>query len=376
MTGRFVRVNRRYWQWSASAQLVRLPSMMAPLAFAVLAAQVTGSYRLGGLMMSVFVAAEVVAAGPVGRVLDRVGIARGLRLLLVLCAGSLLGLALVSDVPVLMVACVVLTGVLGGGLSGGVRALLASVVKPAELERAAAIDAVIMEIVVVSGPLVVALLSPLGGVVPVLGMVGSYLVAALFVPRTTASRTPGGPWPRIGAWLFCAFGFGHLLSTIEVASWPLGQRVGGGPATAVVVVALLTGASVLGGICYAWFGPRITLDRRVRAVLLLVGMAGGAVLVAFGSTWPMLAIGLVTVGVFTGPLNTTVAVHLQTTLPEKRRAEGFGLVFTAQAAGFALGSLSVSVLPLTAAPLLGAFAALVAATCIGVTPVAKAVTVE
>jgi MFS family permease len=110
--------------------------------------------------------------------------------------------------------------------------------------------------------------------------------------------------------------------------------------------------------------------------VLLVGMAAGGVLVAFGGSWPVLVSGLVTVGVCTGPLNTTMSVHLQTTLPEERRAEGFGLVFTAQASGFALGSLSVSLLPLVGAPLLGACSALVAAVLIAGTPVAKAVTVE
>jgi MFS family permease len=372
-------MDRRFWQWAAGAQLVRLPSMMAPLAFAVLATQVTGSYRLGGLMMAVFVVAEVLAAGPVGRVLDRVGVATGLRLLLVLCAASLCGLAAVSGVPVLMVCSVVITGVLAGGLSGGIRALLGSSVDASSLERAVSIDAMIMEVVVVSGPLVVALLSPFGGVVPVLGMAASYLLGALFVPRAEASRRARGERPPIGSiatWLVCAFGFGHLLSTIEVASLPLGQRLGGGPATAVIVVAVLTGTSVLGAAAYAWLGPRIILDRRVRAVVLLVGMAAGGVLVAFGGSWPVLVSGLVTVGVCTGPLNTTMSVHLQTTLPEERRAEGFGLVFTAQASGFALGSLSVSLLPLVGAPLLGACSALVAAVLIAGTPVAKAVTVE
>lgn len=61
----------RYWQWSAGAQLMRLPSMMAPLAYSILAVGVTGSYRFGGLMMAVFTVAALVAAGPVGRMLDR-----------------------------------------------------------------------------------------------------------------------------------------------------------------------------------------------------------------------------------------------------------------------------------------------------------------
>src|SRR5829696_1361323 len=106
-----------FWRWVAGAQLLRLPSMMAPLAFAVLATQVTGSYRLGGLMMAVFVGAEVTTAGPVGRLLDRIGVARGLRVLLVLCALCLCGLAAVSESPVLMIVLVVLTGVVAGGLA-------------------------------------------------------------------------------------------------------------------------------------------------------------------------------------------------------------------------------------------------------------------
>jgi MFS family permease len=337
--------------------------MMAPLAFAVLATEVTGSYRLGGLMMAVFVGAELVAAGPVGRVLDQVGVTRGLRILLILCAASLCGLAVAGSVPVI-VGFTLVTGVLAGGLAGGMRALLAGAVE--DIDRAVAIDSMIVEVVVVGGPLVVAVLSPFGGAVPILGMAGSYLIAVLLVPRTTAKRSERGrkpPMKAIATWMFCAFGFGHLLSTIEVASLPLGQRVGGGPASAVIVVAVLTAASVLGAAVYAWRKPRLAVR------YLLLGMAVGAVLVAFGESWPVLVAGLVTVGIWTGPLNATMALRLQRTLPEERRAEGFGLVFTAQASGFALGSLSVSVLPLVAASILGACSAVAAA-------VAKAITIE
>ena len=50
--------HRPYWRWSAGFQLGRLPSAMAPLAFTVLTTATTGSYRLGGIMMSVYVVAE------------------------------------------------------------------------------------------------------------------------------------------------------------------------------------------------------------------------------------------------------------------------------------------------------------------------------
>ncbi|MET0234153.1 MAG: MFS transporter [Kibdelosporangium sp.] len=375
-------MNLRYWRWSVGTQLLRLPSMMAPLAFAVLATQVTGSYRLGGLMMAVFVGAEVSTAGLVGRLLDRVGVARGVRVLLVLSALCLCGLAAVSGSPVLMIVFVVLTGFVAGGLSGGMRALLPSAVEAGSLERAVAVDAMIIEGVVVGGPLVVALLSPLGGVVPVLGMAGSYLLAALFVPSGSAVRKERGVRPPLGSilsWLLCAFAFGCLCSTIEVASLPLAQRVGGGPGSAVIVIVVLTAASLLGAGLYAWLGPRVTLDRRIRAVLFLLGMALGAVLVAFGASWPLLVAGVAMVGLCIGPLNTTMSMHLQTTLPDERKAEGFSLIFTAQGAGFALGSLSLSVLPLAGALVLGAAIGSAAAGLIGAqsrTPVAVPVTVE
>jgi MFS family permease len=337
--------------------------MMAPLAFTVLATGVTGSYRLGGLLVAVFTGARIVVAGPAGRLLDRVGVARGVRLSLVLSAASLCGL--VVGEPVVMVVSVVLAGLLGGGLSGGGRALM-PVVDRTRLDRAVTVDAMVTEVVVVAGPLVVVLLSPHGAVV---AMAGSYLLALLLVPRARASVPRTGSWPRLGPWLLYAFGFGHLLSTIEVAAMPLGQRAGGGPAAAVVVVAVLTATSVLGAAVYGWLPVRCT-----RPWPLLAVMALGAVLVALGGNWSTLVVGLVIVGSTTGPMSTVMSVHLQTALPENRRAEGFGLVFTAQATGFALGSVTVSVLPLALAPLLGALSVVVVVAA--VVGVAKPVTVE
>ncbi|MCE7005334.1 MFS transporter [Kibdelosporangium philippinense] len=353
-----------YLRWSVTAQFLRLPAMMAPLAFALLATQMTGSYRLGGVMMAVFITAEILVAGPVGRLLDLFGVARGLRVLLVVSAFWLCGLTLVASSPVLTIVLVVLTGFAAGGLSGGIRALLPKSVAPGFLERAVAIDAVVIEIVVVSGPLVVALLTPLGVVAPVLGMAGAYLLAVLFVPTVAAAPRARGERPKLGSimiWLMSSFGFGVLISTIEVSSLPFAQRLGGGPEFAVVFMVVLIAASMAGAGLYAWGGPAITVDRSVRTAFFLVVMAVGGVLVAFGNSWPLLIAGLVTVGVCTGPLNTTISMHVQLTLPESRKAEGFSLVFTAQAGGFALGSLCVALLPVIGAPLVGSAVALIAA---------------
>ncbi|ALG14224.1 hypothetical protein AOZ06_51715 [Kibdelosporangium phytohabitans] len=337
---------------------------MAPLAFALLATEMTGSYRLGGVMMAVFIGAEIASARLAGRLLDRIGVARGLRVLLVVSALGLCGLAAVSSSPVLTVVFVVLTGFAAGGMSGGIRALLPKSVSASFLERAVAIDAVVVELVVVSGPLVVALLTPLGGSAPVFGMAVAYLLAVLFVPVVPAVPRPEGIRPPMGSimvWLLSSFGFGFLISTVEVSSLPIAQRLGGGAGTAVVIMAVIIGASMAGAGVYAWLGPRLHADRRTRATVFLTVMAVGGVLVAFSSSWPLLIAGLVTVGVCVGPLNTSISMHLQLTLPEDRKAEGFSLSFTAQSGGFALGSLSVSALPVTGAVLTGAGVALTAA---------------
>jgi hypothetical protein len=76
--------------------------------------------------------------------------------------------------------------------------------------------------------------------------------------------------------------------------------------------------------------------------------------------WPGLIAGIVVIGLCTGPLVTVASVQMQRLLPETRRSEGFSLTFAVQSTGFGLGSLSIGVLPLHLAPLLGAVSAGVA----------------
>ncbi|NBH11904.1 MFS transporter, partial [Amycolatopsis sp. SID8362] len=89
--------HRAYWRWSAGVQFARLPATMAPLAFTLLTTATTGSYRLGGVLMSVFVVAEMAGAVPVGRLLDRVGPARGLTALLLFTAAGFAVLAAAAN---------------------------------------------------------------------------------------------------------------------------------------------------------------------------------------------------------------------------------------------------------------------------------------
>ncbi|SEF28810.1 Predicted arabinose efflux permease, MFS family [Amycolatopsis pretoriensis] len=355
--------HRAYWRWSAGVQFARLPATMAPLAFTLLTTATTGSYRLGGVLMSVFVAAEMACAVPVGRLLDRVGPARGLPALLLLTAAGYVVLALAADAPApVLIALVLLPGIAGGALSGGFRTLLADTVDDELLPRAISVDAMLLEGVLIGGPALVALLDLAGTFVPLAAMAVACLAAALLVPRgvreheRVESEGDGAP-ARLATylpWLGCAFTVGLLLSTIEVAPLPLVQRLGAPETAAPVVIAVLSGASILGSALYAWRGK--TGDPR----LFLAGFVVGGLTLAGGLGWAGLLGSVALIGACTGPLVAATSVNLQRLLPKNRRSAGFSLSFTVQAAGFGLGSLAVGVLPLWVTPLFGVFAAAIA----------------
>lgn len=353
---------RAYWRWSAGAQLARLPATMAPLAFTLLATGITGSYRLGGVLMAVFVAAELAGAVPAGRLLDRIGAARGLVVLLA-CAGLLFGgltIAATTHLPApLLVALVVVPGSITGGLSGGFRALLGGTVSGSRLPRALAVDAMVLESVLIAGPLLVSLVSLAGPLVPLGVMALAYLASATLVPRTQAEfRLPHKeklPILAAAPWLACQFAIGHLLSTVEVAPLPLVQRLGAGPELAGFVITVLSGASIVGSALYAWRTPSAAPRRQ--ASLLLAGFIAAGSVIAVNLGWAGLLGGAALLGLCTGPLVTVASVELQRLLPEGRRSEGFSLSFAVQGTGFAIGSLSVGALPLRLAPALGVVSA-------------------
>ncbi|BBH67848.1 MFS transporter [Actinoplanes sp. OR16] len=340
---------------------------MAPLAFTALTTATSGSYATGAAIVATIVIAEVVCAVPMGRLFDRTGIVRGLRAMLALRGIAYLGLlaAAVAGLPAgALIAIAVVVGALGGGLLGGFRALLTEVVGEKLLPRAVAVNTMMVDLVIVGGPVLVGLLTALSTTAPVLLMAAASILA---VPLVAAGRetvratpvTPGNGLLRtLFCWICCAFAVGHLTSTVEVAVLPIAERLDGGANAAAVIVVVLSAASLLGGFLY------LRINRpgngRTAAALLAVLASGGAV-VAFGASWPVVIVGTALTGVCIGPLITINSVLVEDALPTNRRAEGFGLINTAQGLGFGLGSLSLSVMPLRAGGLVAVASALLAA---------------
>ncbi|TDC10606.1 MFS transporter [Streptomyces sp. 8K308] len=342
---------------------------MAPLAFTTLTLATTGSYRLGAVMMAVFVVAQTVGAVPSGRLLDRVGAARGV-VAMAGCAAlglaCLAGAAAAGAPPAVLLALVVPPGVIAGGLSGGFRSLLARTVDDATLPRAVAVDAMMVEAVLIAGPLLVAGLATLDERAPVLAMAAASATcaalmaalprrppAAVATSETLADTAEPLPLRAAARWYACQFAVGHVLSTVEVAPLGYAQRLGAGPAGAALVIIVLCAASIAGGALFAWRGR----PSPASAAAFLACFAAGALLLARPLGWAALLLAVTAIGAVTGPLLTVASVRLQALLPPGRRTEGFSIGFVVQGLGFGLGSLAVGTLPLPCAPLLAAVTA-------------------
>lgn len=163
--------NRGYWQWLITSQLVWMPSLMAAFGLVLAGSYATGSTAVGGLMVSVYVLSATLCAPFSGRLLDRVGPARGTpwMLLAAALALALLAAAVVARSPAVVL--LVLTGLAGvatSGTSAALRTILSQIVSQRLLPPALAISATAIEITVVSAPLLVAaaaLFAPPGAVV-------------------------------------------------------------------------------------------------------------------------------------------------------------------------------------------------------------------
>lgn len=340
--------NRGYWAWSIAVLAFRLPATMAPLAFTVMSTAMVGSYQFGALMMTSYVVGELAGAVPTGRLLDVIGPARGLRVLLPVSAAVLGGVWFAASAGAsreLLLLLVVVCGVTSGGLGGGFRALLADTVTTDQLTKATSVDAMAMEGVIIAGPVLVVLAARGGPAVPLAVMAGAFLLSS-FLVRGQAHAVPAGKetpplaggqyWRPALCWLACLFTIGHLLSTLEVAPLPLAERLGGGANTAALLISVLTGASIVGGALFAWRG-RATITT---AMACLACYVAGACLVASGLGWPGLLIGLVLVGICTAPLLSVASVNLQRILPRQRKATGFSVAYVIQSAGFGLNAVS------------------------------------
>lgn len=366
-----------YWRWSISMQLVRLPTLMASLAFLLVGIYVTGSQTIGGWMVTVFIVTQVCLALFVGHFLDKAGATKATFMLLWVAALALIGLAIASILKAPAFALLLLAGVAGiftASSPSAVRSMLRQCVPASLVPSALAMDATILELAVVSAPLIAA---AAGGIFPpgaVLAMAGTVIVAALLVrnldkpavadttqtntvnetagaaPSTMMTETaPSAPlWRnlRFTFWILLSIAFGHVLGTAEVGALPLALRLGGKAGEAAGLIAVLSASSALGGIAYAAFSHKLPLKPITQTCIMLILLIAGCFGLSLATNWATVIVTMIVIGSCTAPLGVVRGVSAENEVPTTRKTEAFSALNAAHGLGYALGGFFLAILPL------------------------------
>lgn len=338
--------------FSLAGFVARLPIAMQSLGIVLLVAATRDSYGLAGGVSATFLVAGAAAAPMLGRLVDRLGQARVLLVVLAVHTagiGALVGLVL-TDAPAwtLFPAAVVAGGSYAqpGSL---VRARWSHVLAGQPLlPTAFSWESVVDEIVFVLGPVLVTALAT--GIAPAVGLLTAYgftLVGCLALAVQRRTEPPPHPvatgsrgrsalrQPGVPVLVGVAFGLGSIFGSVEVATVAFTAERGQ-PAAAGLVLAALAAGSLLAGLWYGTVAWRAPAHRRfVVGVLLL---AGATLPLPFAPNVVVLTV-LVFVGGFAiSPGLIAGFALLDLLVPQRVRTEGLAWFSTGIGVGLAASS--------------------------------------
>lgn len=340
---------RAWMRWTLASFLARLPITMTLIALVLAGEKATGSLAIGAQLAGVATVVSGLSAPLRGRRLDGRELRRGLQ---VACLGGGLVLgaqaaAVAASAPVtVLFALATAQGVALAAVSGGYRALLASVVPRADLSRANAVEAVFVELAFVSGPALAGVLALVLGPVGVLvamaasAFASAAVAAGLPVLHPPEQRTGARPWrvPGVLPVYGVAFSMGITVGLFESALPARAADLGYAAASAGPLLALLAAGSGLGGLI-ATVRDDGARRARLQAAILLGGF--GLLLVAPAATGSVVLLGaaLLLAGMPIAPLNALGAMLLQETVPAGRQAEGFAAYVASIMLGIGAGQV-------------------------------------
>ncbi len=359
----------------------RLSLGMTGLAALLLVRDTTGSYAAAGAVTAAYALSFAVTAPGRARSADRVGPRRvliqcgllnpaALSALVVLCA-------LDAALP-LLVAAAVAAGSTVPPHGAVMRALWGSLVSGPALVTAYALEAVVVELCFVVGPLLVAVLTAVQGpsaallVSAALGSVGALWLAA--VPRLRevephAARPTSffGPLvsPVVRSLLLTVLFIGVGFGAVEVAVPAFVEEQGSRPGIAGVVLAVWSFGSMVGGLTYGAVHPRTRPARQLPLLVAAVAVGSGLPVLTSSVVW--LSVALLLYGSTIAPFSACNSVLLGGHAPAGTVTEAFAWNTSMIFGGAAIGSALAGVLVEAS----GATAALAVAAVAGVLTVAS-----
>ncbi len=333
-------------RFTLTAGLQRLSVAMAPLAFVLAAHGAIGSFRVGALMASAYTFADAIASPWLGRFIDRVELRRGLSLELGAAAVILAALAglIAQRAPALvLIVLSALAGAAPSGVIGGLRAYLRHIVPDDLRDRVFALDATLLELEWMFAPALVAITGYLGAPVLAIALMALAAFGALGGARMLDPQQPSGPAAAAGgAWrnrkatpvYFLSAVMGYAEGTTNIALAPLMPAVGSRPATAGLLIALLSLASAAGGFAYGPLAAHLPGDKDQRANAALMALGLCSILIAVSPSLIVLTLAVATCGVWFAPLNTLRTLILGELLPDSQLSEGFSTLSATMQTGY------------------------------------------
>lgn len=339
--------------FSMTALVGRLPISMVGLGIVLLVEGATGSYAFAGAVSAVALVANALFAIVQGRLIDRLGQARVLSVVISVWGAGLAGTMASVEADWPRWATFLLAAVTGASLpSVGtcVRARWAHALKddPGRLHTAFSFEAVADETVFLVGPILVTMLAtsvhPVAGLTAALvaGVAGTYAFVALRGTeppvRTTRERgavRPPIPWVAILPLTVLSLALGLLFGAAEVATVAFSDEQGNQGA-AGFLLALWALGSLLAGLvsgAIAWrSGPLVRLRWGA------LGMACAMAPLAFVPSLPGMGLVLLVGGVAISPTLIAAMSLAEHVLPPARLTEGMAFLQTGIAAGLAPGA--------------------------------------
>jgi MFS family permease len=336
-----------------SALVARLPQGMAPLAILLLVRGATHSYAIAGVAVGADAFATASCAPLLGRLVDRIGRRRVIVplagtqavvfLLLVAAADAHAGAA-----P--LIALAALSGALLPPIAPVVRVLLRDLFEDVAVrETAYSLDAVLQELIWITGPLVVAVLIAFTSPELAVGLLGVVCVsgsAAFLSSPVLRAADAAGRGERVGrrsalaspelrALLGPVALTGTALGAIEVGLPSLALHAGSRPASGLLL-ALWSLGSLVGGL---WYGSRVwrsPLRRRYQTLLVLAVLCSAPLIAARSIVAGMVC--SVLAGLTTAPTFSCQYALVGRSVSAGTENEAFTWVSAALIGGLAAGS--------------------------------------
>jgi MFS family permease len=323
-----------------------------PLAVVLMVQHETGDFASAGAVAGCAALANA-ATGPLrGRLVDAVGQSRTLPPLALIEAAALAALVAATQAGAPLAVLIALALVEGGvsaPLLSSMRPLWADLVDDRDqLPSAYAIQAILLEVFFISGPLVAAALIAVGSpAAAVLALGACRLLGVLAFAATPASRGWRAPPRDVGragalasagmrALILVDVPFGALFGTLDVAV-PAFTKAHGAAAAAGAALAALAVASMLGGVVY---GARSGgADRRAdRYAMILAGMTVLMIPLALVDSIAGLIAAMALAGILVAPSSALGLSLLDDVAPAGTASEATSWVSTAYGLGLAIGT--------------------------------------